>query len=65
VSRDVRHSGAEVAEMGRGPHGGEGAASLPDERAGRKLDRRRRFGTLFDGPRSGRKGVLLPRLDVP
>ena len=31
----------------------------------RKYDRRRRFGTLFDGPRTGRKGVLLPRLDVP
>ncbi len=65
MSHDVRHSGAEVAEVGRGPHAGEGAASLPDERAGRRLDRRRRFGTLFDGPRTGRKGVLLPRLDVP
>lgn len=30
-----------------------------------KLDRRRRFVSLFDAPRRGRKGVLLPRLDVP
>ncbi len=29
------------------------------------LDRRRRFGTLFDAPRTGRRGVLLPPLDVP
>jgi glycine dehydrogenase subunit 2 len=30
-----------------------------------RLDRRRRFGSLFDAPRPGRQGVLLPPLDVP
>src|SRR5450759_3113971 len=29
------------------------------------MDHRRREGTLFDVPRPGRTGVLLPALDVP
>jgi glycine dehydrogenase subunit 2 len=37
----------------------------PFTRADERLDRRRRIGSLFDEPRTGRKGVLLPRLDVP
>ncbi|MEO6326935.1 MAG: aminomethyl-transferring glycine dehydrogenase subunit GcvPB [Thermoanaerobaculia bacterium] len=45
-------------------HGNLGAVP-PARPAGEKLDRRRRFGSLFDVPRSGRQGVLLPALDVP
>jgi glycine dehydrogenase subunit 2 len=37
----------------------------PLGRADPRLDRRRRFGSLFDAPRTGRVGVLLPPLDVP
>ncbi len=33
--------------------------------AAASLDRRRRFGSLFDERHPGRQGVLLPRLDVP
>ncbi|HEX7616380.1 MAG TPA: hypothetical protein VF554_14040, partial [Thermoanaerobaculia bacterium] len=40
------------------------SAPLPT-RADARLDRRRRFGSLFDAPRTGRVGVLLPPLDVP
>jgi glycine dehydrogenase subunit 2 len=29
------------------------------------LDRRRRFGSLFEAPKTGRTGVFLPKLDVP
>jgi glycine dehydrogenase subunit 2 len=39
--------------------------SAPPARADARLDRRRRFGSLFDAPRTGRVGVLLPPLDVP
>ena len=37
----------------------------PVVRAGARLDRRRRFGSLFDERHTGRRGVLLPALDVP
>jgi glycine dehydrogenase subunit 2 len=37
----------------------------PVVRADARLDRRRRFGSLFDVKRTGRTGVLLPALDVP
>ena len=37
----------------------------PLGRADARLDRRRRFGSLFDTTRPGRTGVLLPPLDVP
>ncbi len=37
----------------------------PAARADARLDRRRRPGSLFDVPRPGRTGVLLPPLDVP
>jgi glycine dehydrogenase subunit 2 len=37
----------------------------PLVRADARLDRRRRFGSLFDAPHAGRVGVLFPPLDVP
>ncbi|HEX7527752.1 MAG TPA: aminotransferase class V-fold PLP-dependent enzyme, partial [Thermoanaerobaculia bacterium] len=37
----------------------------PLVRADPRLDQRRHFGSLFDAPRTGRVGVLLPPLDVP
>ncbi|MGZ6987900.1 MAG: aminomethyl-transferring glycine dehydrogenase subunit GcvPB, partial [Thermoanaerobaculia bacterium] len=37
----------------------------PLVRADARLDQRRRFGSLFDAPRAGRVGVVLPPLDVP
>ena len=37
----------------------------PLARADARLDMRRRFGSLFDAPKEGRVGVLLPPLDVP
>jgi glycine dehydrogenase subunit 2 len=40
-------------------------ATAPIARADARLDRRRRFGSLFDTKRPGRTGVLLPPLDVP
>jgi glycine dehydrogenase subunit 2 len=39
--------------------------SKPVTRAGADLDRRRVFASLFDAPSPGRRGVLLPPLDVP
>jgi glycine dehydrogenase subunit 2 len=39
--------------------------SDPIVRADARLDRRRRFGSLFDATRAGRTGVHLPALDVP
>ena len=41
------------------------ATADPTTRADARLDRRRRFGSLFDVPRTGRTGVVLPPLDVP
>ncbi len=41
------------------------ASSASPAAAASGLDRRRRFGSLFDVSRPGRRGVLLPPLDVP
>ncbi|MDL2719207.1 MAG: hypothetical protein PT977_15805, partial [Acidobacteriota bacterium] len=41
------------------------ASKEPLVTADPRLDQRRRFGSLFDTPRAGRVGVLLPPLDVP
>ena len=40
-------------------------SAQPPLRADARLDQRRHFGSLFDAPRTGRVGVLLPPLDVP
>ncbi len=40
-------------------------SAAPPARGDARLDRRRQFGSLFDAPRTGRAGVLLPPLDVP
>jgi glycine dehydrogenase subunit 2 len=42
-----------------------GLTADPIVRADARLDRRRRFGSLFDVARRGRTGVFLPPLDVP